>query len=95
MSLRQAIIGQAVVAAVVAKVIEKARAHASRFEVGVDVAQCVEGSLVIVGEKSFGVVAFLPKVPSAAPMVTGVTALLLSLQLVRGLAPLTRTRCGD
>ncbi len=63
MPLRQPIIGQPLVAAIVAKVIEKSRLHSRCFGVGMNIAQGIQRSSMVGIGKGGAVVALFPKVP--------------------------------
>jgi hypothetical protein len=63
--LGQPVLGEAVVAAVVAVVIKPALLHVGGFGVGVDVAQGIERPSRIGRRKASAVVAFFPKVAAA------------------------------
>lgn len=65
MPLGQSIVGESVVAAVVAVVIEKALLPVGGLGVGVDVAQGIQRPSLITHRKARAVVALLPKVAGA------------------------------
>lgn len=65
MPLGEAIVGEAIVAAVVAEVVEEARPHFGSFGVAMNVAESIKGSIPIPWRKAIGKVTLLPKMPRA------------------------------
>ena len=63
MPLRQTIVGQAVVRAIIAEVVEKALLHIGRFGVRVNVAQGIQRAAKVAFLEAAAVVAFLPEMP--------------------------------
>lgn len=63
MPLGEAIVGEAVVAAIVAEFIEKTGAHFGSLGVAMNVAEGIQGPIPISGRKAIGKVALFPKMP--------------------------------
>lgn len=65
MPLRKTIRAQAIIGAVVAKVVEPASLHVRRFRIGMDISQCVQRSLFVRIGKAAAVIPLFPEVSSA------------------------------